>query len=157
MRSRAVKEILCVLTLVLFVIVVTDGSAVSSRTAEEMSESVVDAMDDMSGLEKRENADFKKQFGFNANDFSGVVYYSSDSVMNVREILIVKFSDSEQAESLVEKIETRMREKAALFEGYAPEQSALLGDYALRQSEGFLLFAVCGNPNEVVSAFKKSL
>lgn len=156
MRSRAVKEIFCVLALILFVFFLTNDQGISNKSAAEVAEQVVKAMD-VSELEERGKSEFKKQFGFNANDFDGVVYYSSDSVMQVRELLIVRLSDAAQAESLTEAIKTRMSEKKALFEGYAPEESALLGNYAIRESGGFVLFAVCDDPDAVISKFKKSL
>ena len=42
----------------------------------------------------------------------------------------------------MEKIESRVKDKQVLFEGYAPEQSALLKKYDLTYKNGFIFYAV---------------
>ncbi|MCM1544479.1 MAG: DUF4358 domain-containing protein [Ruminococcus sp.] len=154
--SERIKEILCVLMLVVFIFLLTGNAKVSSKTADEISASVSKTMD-TKGLEKCKTAKFKKEFGFDMNAFDSVVYLASDSVMDVRELLIVHLKESSPEEELMQAIESRIKDKAALFKGYAPEESALLESYILKKEAGVILFAVCKNPDSVYTAFKKAL
>ncbi|MCM1364470.1 MAG: DUF4358 domain-containing protein [Faecalibacterium sp.] len=156
MSSERVKEIFCVLLLGIFIFLLTGTTKVSDKTAEEVYEQVSKIMD-VSELQKCSNSKIKKEFGIDANSFDGIVYMASDSVMDVREILLVRLKDENQAEALTESIESRIKDKTALFKGYAPEESALLDSYILKKDAGFILFAVCSNPDAVYASFKKAV
>lgn len=156
MSSERIKEMLCVLLLVVFVFLLIGTNKVSDKTAQEVSSQIVKVMD-AKGLDECNKSKFKKEFGLDANAYDSVVYLASDSVMDVRELLIVRLKDSSQAEELTNKIESRIKDKAALFKGYAPEESALLENYILKKDAGFVFFAVCQNSDAVLSAFKKAL
>lgn len=156
MTGERVKEILCVLVLTVFVVLLTAGSKVSEKTAEQVAAEVTKTVD-VSKLQKCNYAKFKKEFGFDDKSFDGVVYYASDQVMNVSELLIVRLSASSDADGLKSAIESRVKDKAALFKGYAPEESALLDNFVLKEKDGFIFFAVCSNSDEALSSFKGAL
>ena len=77
--------------------------------------------------------------------------------MDVRELLVIRLKDEAQAEPLVEVIKKRIEDKITLFNGYAPEEEALLGSYVLESSRGFVMFAVCANADKVLEEFKGAL
>lgn len=159
MNSEKIKEALCVIAFVLFVVFLTAETKTSDKSAEEVFKSVGAAMqlDEHSEIKKCGGQKLKKQFGFSENDFNGSVYYASDSVMEVREILLVKLKEGISADAVTEALEKRVTDKAALFKGYAPEQSAMLDRYVIVKKGGFVLFVVWDSPEKIVSAFKKSL
>lgn len=152
---RAVKEIICVVLLVAFVFMLSKGYAESTKTAEEMFESVKAAACS-DGLKKCTKAQFKKETGFSENEFESVVYYASDSVMEVREVMIVKLGSAD-GQALVQKLKENNEKKAELFKGYAPKQSALLESYVLTEKAGFVFYAVCDEPQKAVAEFNKNL
>ncbi|MGN1418899.1 MAG: DUF4358 domain-containing protein [Acutalibacteraceae bacterium] len=151
-----IKELLCVALLVAFIVGMTHETAVSDKTISEVFEGVKSAVS-VSELSKCDKAKFKKETGFAENEFDGVVYYASDSVMEVREVIIVKLADSSQAQPLVEKLKSRAEQKGELFKGYAAKQSDLLEHYVLESKAGFVFFAVCDEPETAADAFRKSL
>ena len=53
----------------------------------------------------------------------------------------------------MKKIETRVKDKQILFEGYAPEQSALLKNYQLKSVNGFIFYAVGSDNTDALMAF----
>ena len=149
-------EFVCVALVALFIFSLLSEKPDSSKTVEEIGNSVI-AVTDVSALNKCQNSTFKKEFSLNPNDFDGVFYYASDSLMEVREVLVVKLADPSQEEVLTDSIKKRIEDKIVLFSGYAPQEEALLNSYVLECSRGVVLFAVCDNPEQVVQSFKDSL
>ena len=77
--------------------------------------------------------------------------------MDVREIIIIKLKDGASSDEAIQKIKKRLEEKQTLFEGYAPEQSAMLQNYVLKQKAGFVFYAVLTDKEAALSAFNKIL
>lgn len=156
MKALRCKETLCVILTVAFIFGVTRTPPPSETSAAQMAAALLQVTD-VSALHECKNAEFKREFELNPNDYEGVVYYSSDAIMEVRELLVVRLAGDEQAEPLMERIRSRAEEKIALFDGYAPEQEALLDAYLLENTRGFVLFAVCDEPSAVLQKFKENL
>ncbi len=149
-------EIACVVLLAVFIAVMLAGNAGSSKTAEEVFTPVVSQVD-LDTLKVRDNKVIVKEFSFGEDDVENVIYISSDSVMEVRELLLVEAKSSDDVQKLTELIKTRVESKKALFKNYAPEQSALLENYTLVKKGKFILYTVYDSPEKIVSAFKKAL
>lgn len=156
MKALRCKEILCVILTVAFLFGVMRRPPLSGTSAAEMAAALLEVTD-VSALHECKNAEFKREFQLNPNDYDGVVYYSSDSIMEVRELLVVRLVSDGQAEPLMECIRSRAEEKIALFDGYAPEQEALLDAYVLENNRGLVVFAVCDEPETVLQTFKDNL
>ena len=156
MKTVRYKELFCVAVLVVFIVLLCSGGKTSKANAEDVFNAVSSAVD--SGeLSLCKDEKFKKEFGFGVQEFDGVYYMASDSIMEVREILVVKAAEQSPSDELVEKIKARVEDKAVLFKGYAPEQSALLEDYIFVQKGNFILFSVTDSPSIIKGAFKKAL
>ncbi len=149
-------EIACVVLLAVFIAAMLAGNAGSSKTAEEVFTPVVSQVD-LDTLKVRDNKVIVKEFSFGEDDVENVIYISSDSVMEVRELLLVEAKSSDDVQKLTELIKTRVESKKALFKNYAPEQSALLENYTLVKKGKFILYTVYDSPEKIVSAFKKAL
>lgn len=156
MKALRCKEILCVILTLAFIVCVTRNEPPSETSIDDMAAALL-AVTDVTALHERKNAEFRREFLLNPNDYDGVVYYASDSVMEVRELLIVRLADEEQGAALTERIRGRVDDKITLFNGYAPEQEALLSGYVLENMRGFVLFAVCDEPETVLQTFKDML
>lgn len=156
MKALRFKEIICVILTAAFLFGVTREQPPSETSAAEMAAALL-AVTDVSALHECKNAEFKREFLLNPNDYDGVAYYASDSIMEVRELLVVRLADEQQGEALAERIRGRVQDKIALFDGYAPEQEALLDGYVLEHTRGFVLFAVCDEPEAVRQTFRDHL
>lgn len=156
MSSQRIKELVCVVVLVVFVVCLSAGSSVSKKSASEVFDQIK-SKTQIGEIKKCDKSKFKKETGFAENEFESVVYYGSDSVMEVREIIVVKLKDSSQSRTLVQSLEERVSKKAELFKGYAPEQSAMLDSFVLEEKGGFVFFAVGSEPQKLKSAFEKAL
>ena len=149
------SEVVAVVCLVAFILFVTADEKVSTADPQQLCDSVM-SVADTDELIERDRLYIKKQYSSDASAYEFFSYYSSDSVMDVREILIVK-TDKKSAESLIAAIEKARDEKQKLFESYAPEQSGLLKKAALVYEKGFLIYAVGENSDEVLSEFRNNL
>lgn len=159
MKAERIKELLCVAVLVVFVIFLTGNSSISQKNGSEVFKAVNSEVkiSKQADIKKCDNQRIKKEFGFTHNDFEYITFYASDSVMEVREFLLIKLNDKSQLDSVKEAIEKRVKEKSELFKGYAPEQSAMLEKYVLEYKNGFVIYAVSDTPDKLISAFKKAI
>ena len=141
MNKHRVIEIICVVFLVCFIFAISADDNYSDKTVDEVVNAVSPEVN-MDALTSFKKNKVKQEFGI---DFVGVdsfAYYASDSIMTVDELLIIKLEEGVKADEIMEKIESRVKDKQILFEGYAPEQSALLKKYSLTNKNGFIFYAV---------------
>ena len=149
-------EAACVLLLIGFIVFVSSQDKISTTPFKEVSKAV-SAECNLKELEKRDKLELKRKFSLDAADFSGSIYYSSNSVMDVRELLILSADNKESLEAAKEKIEKYVSEKAELFEGYAPKESELIASHILTEKKGYLLFYIGNEKEKVLSAFSQIL
>lgn len=149
-------EILCVVALIIFIGFVSRETAYSSKTAAEVVESIT-ASCDISELKPINRNKIREEFSIDFTQVDSFEYYASDSIMNVDELMIIKLREEVKPDEIKAKIEKRVTDKQALFEGYAPEQSALLKEYILTDDKGFVFYAVGKEAEKALAAFKSSI
>ena len=156
MSKQRFFEILCTVLLAVFIASMLAGNIGSSKTAEQVFEPVMEQVD-LEVLKVRDDKVLVKEFSFGEKDVENVIYISSDSIMEVRELLLVEVKSTEDVQKITELIRSRVESKKALFKNYAPEQSALLENYVLVKKGKFILYTVYDSPEKIVKAFKKAL
>lgn len=158
MKQFIVKlsEIVSIVCLIAFIMFVTSECKVSEKSALEVAEGVISVMN-LEGTSQQKSKQLKKQFSLNAEDFDSFVYYKSDDVMNVSELLIIKVKEPEQTDEIIKEIEKVLEDKRNLFESYAPEQSALLEKAIIETKQNFIFYAVGEDVSTAYSAFVNSL
>lgn len=156
MNKHRVFEIICVVFLLAFIFFISGEDSYSDKTVSEVFEAVSATMD-VSELSKIKKNKVKQEFGIDFSQVDSYVYYASDSIMTVDELMIIKLKEDVKAEDITDKIEKRIKEKQVLFEGYAPEQSALLNGYVLTYDKGFIFYAVSENATDALITFSDQL
>ncbi len=156
MSKHRIAEILCILILVVFIGVLSVEETTSDKTAKEVG-SLLFSQLDCEGLKEQSELEIKKELSVSADSYEGIYYIKSDEIMDVREILVIKLNEGQSADSAVSKIEKRIEKKQTLFDGYAPEQSAMLQNYVLKVKAGFVFYAVWDDTAAAVSALNKIL
>lgn len=141
---------------VAFVVVMLLYASGSSRPFEEVSRSV-EASLDTENLVKQDDTAFKRNFGLNAADYDGVLYYSSEFSISAEEVLLVKVADSSQVQEVTGAIEKRIASRKNDFEGYAPEEVKLLDDAVQSVRGNYIFFAAAPKAAEYLSVFSGSL
>lgn len=156
MNKHRIFEIVCVAALLVFIVLVSRDSSYSDKTAQQMAEAVTQAMD-VSELKKIKKNQIREDFGIDFSSVESFVYYASDEVMNVSELMLIKLKADVRSDEIKEKIEKRVKDKQTLFKGYAPEQSALLENYILSDEGGFIFYCVGEDAKQAHSAFKENI
>lgn len=156
MKKYRIAEIICIVILLVFIGVLSADETASDKTVKEVAGAVISVVD-TKGLSKQSEMQIKKELSLSAQSYDGIYFIKSDEVMDVREILIIKLKDNQSSDEVIEKIEKRIKNKQTLFEGYAPEQSAMLQNYVLKQKAGFVFYCVLSENETAVSAFNKIL
>lgn len=134
-------EILCIVFLAVFIFSVTQGETYSTKTVDEVESSVLEVFS-TKDLKKIKKNKLKEEFSFDFDQIDSFSYYASDSIMNVNEILIIKLKPEVNYEETEQLIMERLGKKQVLFEGYAPNESALLQSYVLKCDSGFVFYAI---------------
>lgn len=150
-------ELLCIVCTLLFIVFYVGADRGSKKTADEIYSAMPNVSSFTESLELQDNSDFKRTFGVSADEFESVVYYSSADVMNVNELLIIKFRDGASSEEIEGTIEKYVTENYEIFSGYAPEQGELLKNYVLEINSNTLFFFVGGESEAAQDAFHGAL
>lgn len=156
MNKHRIFEIGCIVALVLFIFFMTEKNTYSLKTAGEVSDTVISQLD-LEGLSKLKKNKIKEEYGIDYSQIDSCVCYASDAIMDVREIMIIKLKENVGSEDIMAVLEERVTQKQILFDGYAPEESALLKDYILTHRSGFIFYAVGDFAPQALSLFKSAL
>lgn len=149
------SEVVALVCLVAFIIFVSSEEEISDTDPSVLCTEIVSSVN-TEDMTERNNLFLKKKYNTDTDTLEYFCYYSTDSVMDVREILIIR-ADKEQCEQIKENIEATRTEKKKLFDSYAPEQSALLGSAVLVYEKGYLFYFVGENPEAALSIFRNNL
>lgn len=149
-------EAICIVLLVVFIGYMAGNTGNSNKTPEEIEAAVTQSMD-MNGLKKADNGAFRTRFGYDMGEFAGVVYYKSESIMDVREMLIIKLPEGNDGEAVSEKLRTYADEKAALYESYAPDEFFLLSNSVIEVKGNYLFFCVADEAAVAYESFCDAL
>lgn len=153
--ARIMKYVVLILVLVFIVLLMLYASG-SSRPFGEVEAGVSAALD-KSVLTEQEPSAFKRNFGLNAADYGGVMYYSSEAAISAEEVLLVRVNSDDQIQQVTEAIEERVEAKKNDFDGYAPEQMKLLEDARQSVRGNYIFFAASSKADEYLEAFNRSL
>ena len=109
------------LFIIVFVVVLMMYTSGSSKSFDEVRQSVEAALDTES-LTEQEASVFKRNFGLNAADYTGVMYYSTGANISAEEILLIKVRSEDQIQEVTNAIDERVESRINDFEGYAPDE-----------------------------------
>ena len=101
--------------------------------------------------------EFERTFGVTASDYDGIIYFKPESGMDVTEIIIAKSSSQEARDKLVKAIDDHLSQRRDVFQGYAPDQYALLMKAKAVESEGFVFCAVGDDTDKMYDLFYKAV
>ncbi len=149
------SEVVALVCLVAFIIFVSSDEETSATDPEHLCKQIISSVN-TDGMTERNNLFLKKRYNTDTEQLDYFCYYSTDSVMDVREILIIR-ADKEHCEPIMESVESQRQEKIRLFDSYAPEQSSLLKNAALVYEKGYLFYYVGENPSDALLLFRNSL
>ncbi len=153
------SEILIIIVTVFFVIsVYASTERVSGATCEDVARAVLG--EDMAAPERScagTDLEFERTFGVESSDYDGVFYCRPQSGMDVTEIVIAKSESAEARNALVEALESHLSQRRDVFQGYAPEQYALLMSAKAVEDDGFVFCAVGDGADKWYASFYEAV
>lgn len=149
MHKYRFVELLCIILAVLFILSSQMADKPTDMTAQQLYASLEQAEEN--DLIERDKLFLKDKFAIELQASDSFVYYSSDDVMNVNEIFIGVVNDGDINE-IKEKFENYLNEKYNLFNGYAPEQAAMLDAARVETVSNVIFFCVSSDADEIFSS-----
>ena len=132
------------------------GTRTSSTDYDVMEEAVISSavLDPMS---RGDNQMIRRIYQLDPDEYEGMTLYYPTSSMSVEEILLVKLRDTAQQDAVRQAMENRVASQISVFEGYGPEQVAMLQRSVIEVRGNYLLMVVADQPAPVERAFLKAL
>lgn len=129
---------------------------VSAAPFESVS-AAVEASVDMTALQPGDNQMIRRLYGLQPADYEGIALWYPLTNMGAEEILLVKLSDMTQQETVLAAMEARVASQIAVFEGYGPEQVALLESSVMDVQGNYLLLIVHPDAEAARASFRDGL
>ncbi len=153
--ARVMKYIVF-LAVIVFIVLLMLYASRSSRPFEYVAEAVEGSLD-TEELTEQDASGFRRNYGLNPADYSGVIYYSSESNVSAEEVLLIQVNREDQIRQVTEAIQRRIESRKDEFRGYAPEEVELLEDSVQSVRGTYIFFAVDSEAGAYLNAFRSSL
>ena len=149
------SEVVGIVCLIAFIVFVSSQNEASLTEPDYLSEQIISAAD-TDGLVSRNSLHIRKKYGIDTDRLEYFSLYSSESVMDVREYMLIKPADGYEKEAF-DAIDRVISDKLMLFKDYAPEEGALLSDRVLVSEKGFIFLAVGKDAPLLLDIFRRNL
>ncbi len=154
MSKAGAGQLICVILLAVFIGVSFFGKGDTVKTADEIAEAVT-AEISTEGLQQFGAERLSSQLGLDGTQFESFVYYGSEDIMDVREILIIRAAEKSALDSAAELISKKAQEKYDTYKDYDPVASALLEKRVLENRKGAIIYIVHDDASKGLEAFLK--
>ena len=152
-RVMRYVTLLLIVGFVALLLIYTSGS---NRPFEKVEKSV-EASLDKENMKRQDGTALKRNFGLNAADYDGVMYYSSEFSISSEEVLLIKAKSETQTAEISSAIEGRIKTRVNDFGGYAPESVQLLEDAKKSVRGKYVFFAAAPGAEKYLEIFNNSL
>lgn len=105
--------LLLIVGFVALLLIYTSGS---NRPFEKVEKSV-EASLDKENMKRQDGTALKRNFGLNAADYDGVMYYSSEFSISSEEVLLIKAKSETQTAEISSAIEERIKTRMNVLRG----------------------------------------
>lgn len=134
-------EILLILFLILYTRALFDRNTSRDVSIDTISQKMENhGVTD--GLVSGDANTLKQRFSLNTDMYSEAIVYTSESMMDVSELLIVKTENTTQLEELEDAIEQHLEEQKKKFDGYGTNQSSLLEHAVMIEKGDYFFYGV---------------
>lgn len=156
LKLYPVLKYVSVILIIAYIVVLMLYASGSKKAFKEVEASVSQALD-TDTLTQMDEQMLKRNFGLNSADYSGVMYYSSESSISAEEVLMIRVKSTKQIEKVTDAIAERKKERIEDFEEYLPEQVKLLEDSQESVRGKYIFFVVSKKAADYRGVFDRSL
>ncbi|MBR1507056.1 MAG: DUF4358 domain-containing protein [Eubacterium sp.] len=149
-------KIVALVLMVIFIISEYSFDRESKAAFEDVSKAVSERFSQKNVI-TGDNQMIKRLYGIDPNEYSDVLLYYPSTNMGSEELLLVKLNDLSQQETVKKAMEERVDSQKNVFEGYAPDQVAMLEKAKVDVEGNYILMVSAENPDEIVSDFLKAI
>ena len=155
-RIYLVVRYALLLALVITVIVIASGRSESKAAFSDVAAAVSKYLTS-DQMQPGSDRYLKKIYGLNASDYEDVLIYIPTTNMSAHEMLLIKLASADQADAVEEAIRERIESQLNIFEGYAPEQVAMLDRAIVDPRGNYILYISGDEPEKIDEVFRNSL
>ncbi len=148
------RNVLLILLILFIVYTFVSAGRTYSADAERVTSQVLEVYESDRWTEGSA-LDFRGMFGLDASDYDQVVYYKPATNMYADELLIVRSAEGQ--DDIMKAIQDRISSQEDVFDGYAPEEVALLRSAVVVQKGNYILYAVSDHADEYNAEFAKAI
>ena len=139
-NKYTVPKYILTVCLAVFVLACCLAARESSKSFGEIA-ALLEAQTVSASLQTSGEGDLKRLYGLDASAYEGVLLETAVSGMSAEELILVAVKDKSQLPDVESAVRSRIKDREAVFRGYAPEQARLVEDARIL-TRGRFLFAV---------------
>ncbi len=114
---------------------------------------VMEQNDTVANLVEGDANTLKRTFSLEAGTYDSALVYTSDSLMDVSELLIVKTEDAEQLTAIENAVTHHLEEQKQKFNGYGTDQYSLLEHAIITVKGNYLFYGISNQADRWEEAF----
>lgn len=118
-----------------------------------VSEIQTEMGDLLSALEEGDANTLKRLYALDGSAYDGWFLYTSGSMMDVTELLVVKVSDPDQLSEVEDAVNQRLDQQKHSFDGYGTNQMDLLNHASQQEKGSYYFFGVSKEIDQWEEAF----
>lgn len=155
MKGIIKKIVFIVILLALLFYVYSDQNA-KNVSIDKIKEALI-GDEAVAAMEEGTAKDVMHYFGIDVNSYEGVIYYKGTEALSVDELLIVKSSSRDAVAPVRDAIDQRVESQIKTFEGYGPEQVALLNDHIVFQKGNYIFYCTSDHSGRISEEFRDAI
>jgi hypothetical protein len=95
----------------------------------------------------------RRYFDLDASDYENIVFLRQDDALSASEIVLVRFSNNDEADQFQETMQERINSQIQVYEGYAPEQAGLAKAAQIEVNGNYAFYVCADNASELLQSF----
>ncbi|MFD3158107.1 DUF4358 domain-containing protein [Haloimpatiens sp. FM7330] len=125
---------------------------VKNPSVGEISKKIGQSVD-VSEMRKADSEKLKKLYGINSDELEGFDVYTASTNIKADEIAVMKVKDSNNVDSIKDKISKRVKKQGENFKDYLPNEYYLVEKHVLKNQGNYILFAISKNAQKIEDTF----
>ncbi len=139
---------LILMVVAVFMLIYPFRYRISSTSIDEI-QSCLDPYMETENTRLATSRNISQDYGLRSDDYAGILLYESKESTEVNEIMVAKVKSSDQREEVKKAMESRIEKRIKVFEGYGPEQTALLKESKVRDEKGYVVLIISPNAENI--------
>lgn len=151
-----IKKVIYAVIIFSFMLFVYSDQTAKNVPVKELENSMLNQQE-LNSMEKCSNRDLVEFIGIDPATCKGYFYYKGTDALSVDELLVIKLNDKSALQNARDCVENRINSQIKMFDGYGPEQVALLKSAVVSQKGNYLMYCTGSNASKYEEVFRNAL